>query len=99
MRFEDVEPDIYVEPAEIIFLMKSPTINAVYRKLKAINEKKTAGLDKIPCKLLKCHCNEKIVNPILILKEQHLQIRLNGVFSYSMSCFVSEIFKFLKHAN
>ena len=25
---------------------------------------------------LKCHCNEKIVNPILIVKEQHLQMRL-----------------------
>ena len=48
-----VEPDIYVEPAEIKFSIKSPTINAVYKKLKAINEKKTAGLDKIPCKLLK----------------------------------------------
>ena len=49
--------------------------------------------------ILKCHCNEKIVNPILIVKEQHLQIRLNGFFSFSISCFVSEIFRFLKHAN
>ena len=48
-----VEPDIHVEPAEITFSIKSPTINAVYKKLKAINERKTAGLDKIPCKLLK----------------------------------------------
>ena len=48
---------------------------------------------------LRCHCNEKIVNPILIVKEQHLQIRLNSVFSFSISCFVSEIFRFLKHAN
>ena len=50
-------------------------------------------------RLLKCHCNEKIVNSILILKEEHLQIRLDGVFSFLISCFVSEIFKFLKHAN
>ena len=48
---------------------------------------------------LKWHCNEKIVNSILIVKEQHLQIRLNGVFSFSISCFASEIFRFLKHAN
>ena len=48
---------------------------------------------------LKCHCNEKTVNPIVIVKEQHLQTRLNGVFSFSIPCFVSEIFRFLKHAN
>ena len=48
---------------------------------------------------LKCHSNEKIVNPILIVKEQHLQMRLNGVFSFSIPCFVSEIFRILKHAN
>ena len=51
------------------------------------------------CKCSKCHCNEKIVNPILIVKKQHLQMRLNGVFSFSIPCFVSEIFRFLKHAN
>ena len=33
--------------------MKSPSVNAVYKKLIAINERKTAGLDKILCKLLK----------------------------------------------
>ena len=30
--------------------MKSPTVYAVYKKLKAINERKAAGLDKILCK-------------------------------------------------
>ena len=49
--------------------------------------------------ILKSHCHGKIANPILIVKEQHLQIRLNGVFSFSISCFVSEIFGFLKYAN
>ena len=47
------EPDIYVKPAETTFSMKSSSVNAVYKKLQAINERKTAGLDKIPCKLLK----------------------------------------------
>ena len=49
--------------------------------------------------ILKSHCHGKIANPILIVKEQHLQIRLNGVFGFSISCSVSEIFGFLKHAN
>ena len=48
-----VKPDIYVEPAETTFSMKSPSVNAVNKKITAINERKTAGLDKIPCKLLK----------------------------------------------
>ena len=49
-----IEPDnYYVEPAETTSSMKSPTINADYKRLKAINERKTSGLDKIPCKLLK----------------------------------------------
>ena len=33
--------------------MKLPSLSAVYKKLKDINERKAAGLDKIPCKLLK----------------------------------------------
>ena len=53
----------------------------------------------IPKDNLKCHCNEKIVALILIVTEQHLQIKLNGVFCLSISCLVSEIFRFLKHAN
>jgi hypothetical protein len=48
-----VEPDVYVEPAETTFSMKSLTVYAVYKKLKAINERKAADLDKIPCKLLR----------------------------------------------
>ena len=48
-----VEPDVYVVPAETTFSLKSPNINAVYRKLKTLNIGKAAGLDQIPCKLLK----------------------------------------------
>ncbi len=48
-----VKPEVYVEPAQTIFSMRSPTVNAVFKKLQAINERKAAGLDKIPCKLLK----------------------------------------------
>jgi hypothetical protein len=38
---------------ETTFSMKSLTVYAVYKKLKAINERKAAGLDKIPYKLLR----------------------------------------------
>ena len=48
-----VESDVYVVPAETTFSIKSPNINAVYRKLKTLNIGKAAGLDQIPCKLLK----------------------------------------------
>ena len=41
-----VKPEVYVEPAQTIFSMRSPTVNAVFKKLKAINERKAAGLDK-----------------------------------------------------
>jgi hypothetical protein len=44
-----VEPDVYVVSAETTFSMKFLTVYAVYKKLKAINERKAAGLDKIPC--------------------------------------------------
>jgi hypothetical protein len=48
-----VEPDVYVVPAETTFSMKFLTVYAVYKKLKAINERKATGLNKIPCKLLR----------------------------------------------
>ena len=48
---------------------------------------------------LKRHCNGKIVDLILIATEQHFRTKLNGAFSFSISCLVSEIFKFLNHAN
>ena len=48
---------------------------------------------------LKCWCNEKIVDPILNATEQHFQMSLNGVFSFSQCRFVFEIFRFIKYAN
>ena len=58
-----VEPDVYVVPAETTFSMKSLTVYAVYKKLKAINERKAGGLDKILCKLLRI--SAEIVAPSL----------------------------------
>ena len=58
-----VEPDVYVVPAETTFSIKSPNINAVYRKLKILNVGKAAGLDQIPCKLLKIAA--EVVTPSL----------------------------------
>ena len=60
-----VEPDVYVVPSETTFTMKSLTVYAVYKKLKVINERKAAGLDKIPCKLLRIAA--EIVAPSLKL--------------------------------
>ena len=42
---------------------------------------------------LECHCT-----PILATVEEYFQKSLIDVFSFSISCFVSEIFRFLKHA-
>ena len=71
--------------------------------------KNSCMLDGLPCNRfclpekfhvpLKCHCNEKIFDPILNTTEQHFQTSLDGVFSFSISCFVLEILRFLKHAN
>ena len=48
---------------------------------------------------LKVPLQWKIVDLVLIAAEQHFRSRLNGAFSLSISCLVSEIFMFLKHAN
>ena len=48
---------------------------------------------------LKCHCNEKIFDPILNTTERHFSMSQNGVFNFSQSRFVFEIFRFLKYAN
>ena len=47
-------------------------------------------------KNLKCHCNKKIFDPILNATEQHFHTSLNGVFSFSISCFVLEILRFFE---
>ena len=41
----------------------------------------------------------KSVDPILNATEQHFQMSLNSVFSFSLSRFVFEIFRFSKYAN
>ena len=45
---------------------------------------------------LKCHCNEKIFETILNTTEQHFHASRNGVFSFSISCFVLEILRFFE---
>jgi hypothetical protein len=65
-------------PAETTFSMKSLTVYAVYKNLKAINERKVAGLDKIPCKLLRIAAEIVVPSLIQILnkayKYKHLSI-------------------------
>ena len=45
---------------------------------------------------LKCHCNEKIFDPILNTTERHFHSSLNDVFSFSIFCFVLEILRFFE---
>ena len=45
------------------------------------------------------HCDQKITDPILNTTEQHFQMSLNSVFSFSLSCFVFEIFRLSLYAN
>ena len=46
--------------------------------------------------VLNCHCNEKIFDSILNTTEQHFDTSHNGVFSFSISCFVLEILRFFE---
>ena len=46
--------------------------------------------------LLKCHCNEKIFDPILNTTEQHFDTSRNDVFSFWISCSVLEILRFFE---
>ena len=45
---------------------------------------------------LKVPLRRKIVDPILNASEQHFHTSLNGVFSFSISCFVLEISRFFE---
>ena len=47
------KPEAYLIPTNKTFNLEIPTIDTVHRLLKAIDEKKSSGLDKIPNKLLK----------------------------------------------
>ena len=49
----DVEPECYLKSSAQTFSLKIPTIGEVRNLLRKLNVRKAAGLDKIPCKLLK----------------------------------------------
>ena len=49
----DVEPEWYLKPSAQTFSLKIPTVGEVRNLLRKLNGRKAAGLDKIPCKLLK----------------------------------------------
>ncbi|XP_068713190.1 uncharacterized protein [Montipora foliosa] len=61
----DIEPETYLTPTETSFSLKAPSLNVVYNLLSKLNERKSAGLDNIPNKLLKMAAS--IVSPSLIL--------------------------------
>ena len=87
-----VEPDVYVVPAETTFSMKFLTVYAVYKKLKAINERKATGLDKILCNLLRIAAEILASSLTQIFNKtistiKHLPYRLEASESYSRSNF------------
>ena len=49
----DSNPENYLDPTDGTFSLQFPSVNALTRLLKTIDEKKSAGLDNIPNKLLK----------------------------------------------
>ena len=49
----DVEPGCYLKPSTQAFSLKIPTVGEIRNLLRKLNVRKAAGLDKIPCKLLK----------------------------------------------
>ena len=59
----NVEPESYLEPTETTLSLKAPTVNVARKLLLKLNERKAAGLDNIPSKLLKMAGN--IVAPSL----------------------------------
>ena len=79
-------------------LQQSSSLNAKFQKIcslellfrKSIFMAKTKDL----CNVLQCHCDEKIVDPILNATEQHF--KLNGLFNFSTSCFTLKIFRFFE---
>ena len=46
--------------------------------------------------MIKVPLRRKIVDPILNVSEQHFHTSPNGVFSFSISCFVLEILRFFE---
>ena len=49
----DIEPEYYIKPTDKTFSLQTPSVDTVYKLLTKMNDKKAAGLDRIPCKLLK----------------------------------------------
>ena len=65
IRASDIKPKTYLTPTETSFSLKAPSLNVVYKLLCKLNERKSAGLDNIPNKLLKMAAS--IVSPPLTL--------------------------------
>ena len=59
----NIEPEYYIKPTDKTFSLQTPSVDTVYKLLTKMNDKKVAGPDKIPCKLLKMVAN--IVAPSL----------------------------------
>ena len=49
----ELDPEFYLQSADKTFSLQILTVNTVCKLLRTIDEKKSAGLDKIPNKLLK----------------------------------------------
>ena len=57
------DPEFHLQPTDTIFSLKAPSASTVCRFLNQLDAKKTTGLDRIPCKLLKM--SSSIVGPSL----------------------------------
>ena len=81
----DVEPEWYLKPSTQTFSLKIPTVGEVRNLLRKLNGRTAAGLDKIPCKLLKVAADiiapslTKIYQPSIILGIFPLEWKPAGV--------------------
>ena len=72
----DSNPEDYLDPTDGTFSLQFPSVNTVTRLLKTIDEKKSAGLDNIPNKLLKIAA--EVVAPSLT--KIFIQSIITGIF-------------------
>ena len=72
----DSNPEDYLDPTDETFSLQFPSVNTVTRLLKTIDEKKSAGLDNIPNKLLKIAA--EVVAPSLT--KIFIQSIITGIF-------------------
>ena len=72
----DSNPEDYLDPTDGTFSLQFPSVNTVTRLLKTIDEKKSAGLDNIPNKLLKLAA--EVVAPSLT--KIFIQSIITGIF-------------------